>query len=163
MPPLTFEYEITQPEFSEMAWLRHRRSSRWIAGVVIGILIFLLGILFYKYADHWLGVVFLIMSIFLILMQWIVPSAVIRRTYRRNQKMFGKRIVTITGNGVQSDHELGRSEATWNMYEKFHETPRLFLLFQTADVVGILPKRVFAHPDDIEDFRALLVSRIPRK
>jgi hypothetical protein len=77
--------------------------------------------------------------------------------------MFGKRVVTITDGGIQSDHELGRSEATWNMYEKFRETPRLFLLFQSVDLIGILPKRVFSSPGDIEAFWDLLASKIPRK
>ena len=32
------KYEITLPEFREMAWLRHRSSIRWIIGICMGIL-----------------------------------------------------------------------------------------------------------------------------
>jgi hypothetical protein len=163
MPPLTFEYEITQPEFIEMAWLRHRSSIRWSIGVGVGIVGLVLGGLFYKYADHWVGAFTIAMSIFLLLMQFVIPTAAFHRAYRRNRKMFGKRVVTITDHGIQSDHELGHSEATWNMYEKFRETPRLFLLFQSADLIGILPKRVFTNPGDIESFRNFLASWIPGK
>ncbi len=160
---MKFEYEIARPEFIEMAWYRHRTSIRWSIGVAVGIILLVLGILFYQYADHWVGFFTIAMSILLLLMQFVIPTVAFRRAYRRNRKMFGERIVTIPDNGIQSDHELGRSEATWNMYEKFRETPRLFLLFQSADLIGILPKRVFRSPHDIGEFRALLASKIPHK
>jgi hypothetical protein len=46
------------------------------------------------------------------------------------------------------------------MYEKFCETPRLFLLYQSSDIIGIVPKRAFASPADLQQFRALIASKI---
>ncbi|MGZ7090791.1 MAG: YcxB family protein [Candidatus Angelobacter sp.] len=74
--------------------------------------------------------------------------------------MFGLRTVSISDAGFISDHPLGHSETTWNMYEKFRETRYLFLLYQSADLISILPKRVFASPADLDQFRALLTSKV---
>ncbi len=93
---MQLKYEITLPEFSEMAWVRHRSSIRWIIGICIGVMGFLLGCVFYVYADHGLGLFVIAASIFLLLMQFVIPSLVIRRSYRRNSRMFGMRTVTIS-------------------------------------------------------------------
>ncbi|HEY2114877.1 MAG TPA: YcxB family protein [Candidatus Angelobacter sp.] len=153
-------YEIKFPEFQEMAWLRHRSSIRWIIGICLGIFGLGLGLVFYVYSDHVSGLIIIGFSIFLLLVQFVIPSLVFARVYRRNSRMFGTRTVTISDAGIVSDHQLGHSEAGWNMYEKFRETQNLFLLYQTTDVIGIVPKRVFANPADLQQFRALIASRI---
>ena len=157
---MQLKYEITLPEFREMAWLRHRSSIRWIIGICMGILGLGLGFALYVYADHSIGLTLIAGSIFLLLLQWVIPSLVFRRVYRRNIRMFGTRTVTISDTGIVADHQLGHVESTWNMYEKFRETQKLFLLYQGADLIGIVPKRAFASPADIQQFRALITSNI---
>lgn len=154
------QYEIELPEFMEMAWLRHRSSVRWIIGICVGILGLLFGAIFYVYADHWLGFFLIGLSAFLLLLQLVIPSLVFRRVYRRNSRMFGERKVTISETGIVSDTQLGRAETTWNNYERFRETSNLFLLYQSADLIGILPKRVFASQEELDRIRTLLGSRI---
>jgi hypothetical protein len=154
------KYEITLPEFREMAWLRHRSSIRWIIGICIGIIGLGLGSALYVYADHSVGLILIAGSIFLLLLQLVIPSLVFRRVYRRNIRMFGMRTVIICDTGIVADHELGHVESTWNMYEKFRETQKLFLLYQGADLIGIVPKRAFANPADLQQFRALITSNI---
>ena len=157
---MQLKYEITLPEFREMAWLRHRSSIRWIIGICMGILGLGLGFALYVYADHSIGLTLIAGSIFLLLLQWVIPSLVFRRVYRRNIRMFGARTVTISDTGIVADHQLGHVESTWNMYEKFRETQKLFLLYQGADLIGIVPKRAFANPADLQLFRALITSNI---
>jgi hypothetical protein len=157
---MKLEYEIALPEFMEMAWLRHRSSMRWIIGMSIGVIGILLGTAFYIYADHGLGSVLFALSILLLFMQFVVPSLVFRRVYRRNSRMFGTRTVIIDETGIRSDHPLGHTEAAWDTYQKFGETRRSFLLYQSPDLIGILPKRVFADPADLEHFKALITSKI---
>ncbi len=157
---MQLEYEIELPEFMEMAWLRHRSSVRWIVGVCVGVLGLLMGA--FLWADRFLGVVLVGFSIFLLLMQLMIPSLVFRRVYRRNRRMFGVRTVNISDSGIVSDHQLGHSETTWQMYEKFLETKKLFLLYQSPDLIGILSKRAFPNTVDEEQFRSLVASKIRR-
>jgi len=154
------KYEITFPEFREMAWLRHRSSIRWIIGICLGVGGLMLGLVFFVYADHWLGLFLIAAFVFLLLVQLIVPSLAFARVYRRNSRLFGMRTVTVSDTGIVSDHQLGHTESAWNMYEKFRETPRLFLLYQTSDILGIVPKRAFASPADIEQFRVWIAAKI---
>ena len=86
---MQLKYEITPHEFSEMAWLRHRSSIRWIIGICVGIAGLLLGSVIYIYSDHGLGLILIGFSIFLLLLQLVIPSLVFRRFYRRNIRMFG--------------------------------------------------------------------------
>jgi hypothetical protein len=154
------KYEITFPEYKEMAWLRHRSSIRWIIGICLGIMWLGLGLVFYFYADHGLALFLIAAAVFLLLLQLVIPSLVFARVYRRNSRMFGMRTVTVSDTGIVSDHQLGHTESAWNTYEKFRETPRLFLLYQSADIIGIVPKRAFANPADLQQFRALIASKV---
>jgi YcxB-like protein len=154
------KYEITLPEFMEMAWLRHRSSIRWIIGICVGVVGLLMGAVFYVDANPVVGMILIAFSIFLLLMQFVIPSLVFRRMYQRNPRMFGMRTVNINDTGIVADHQLGHTESAWSMYEKFRETQKLFLLYQTTDVIGILPKRAFADVADIEQFRTLIASKV---
>jgi YcxB-like protein len=44
----------------------------------------------------------------------------------------------------------GTVEAKWSSFEKFKETKNLFLIYQTQDVIGIVPKRAFSSLEHIE-------------
>jgi hypothetical protein len=154
------KYEITLPEFREMAWLRHRSSIRWIVGICIASIGLGLGAALYVYSDRTVGLILIVGSIFLLLLQLVIPSLVFARFYRRNGRMFGLRTVTVSDTGIVSDHQLGHTESAWNTYEKFRETQKLFLLYQSTDIVGIVPKRAFASPADLQQFRALITSKV---
>ena len=143
-----------------MAWLRHRSSIRWITGICLGVGGFVLGLVFFVYAGHWFGIFLIALSVFLLLVQLIVPPLAFARVYRRNSRLFGMRTVTVSDTGIVSDHQLGHTESAWNMYEKFRETRNLFLLYQSTDIIGIVPKRAFASPADLEQFRALIASKV---
>lgn len=154
------EYEITLQEFLEMAWLRHRSSIRWIFGLCMVAVLFASGIFLYVFVAHDFGFYLMGLSGLLLVTLFVVTSLSFRRVYRRNSRMFGQRTVTVTETGFVSDHPLGHSEAAWNRFEKFRETARLFLLYQSADLISILPKRVFTTPAELEQFRSLLTSKV---
>ncbi len=158
---MKLEYEITLHEYREMAWIRHRASVRWIVGLCLSAVVFLFGILSYFYVAHDLGLYFIGLATFVAVLLFLVTNVSIRSIYRRNSRMFGPRTVTISDAGFVSDHPLGHSETSWNTFDKFRETKDLFLLYQSADLISILPKRVFASPADLDQFRTLLVSKVP--
>jgi hypothetical protein len=157
---MKFSYEITQHEFLEMAWLRYRASARWKFALSFWALLLVAGILLCVSAERALGFILLCASVLFLLMIIGITSLSFRRGYRRNPRLFGARTTTITDAGVVSDHPLGHVETTWNMYAKFRETKNLFLLYQSADLIGILPKRVFASPDELQEFRLLLTAKL---
>src|SRR5260221_6001026 len=125
-PAMQLQYQITLGEFKEMAWLRHRSSVRWILGLCVGAVGLIASAVFYIASDHSFGFFLFTVSLFLILLQCVIPGLIFRRFYRNNIRIFGPRTVTFDETGVTSDHELGRNEAKWSSYEKFRETKNLF-------------------------------------
>jgi hypothetical protein len=156
------QYQITLAEFKEMAWLRHRSSLRWMIGLCFGALVFIAGATLFALGDRGLSLVLILLSPLQVVVFTIVSSLTIRWTFRRNSRMFGPRTVTIDETGISSDHALGHNEAKWSSYQDFKETKNLFLLYHSADLIGILPKRAFASQAELEQFRALVTSKIPR-
>jgi YcxB-like protein len=95
--------------------------------------------------------------------QLCLPYMIHRKIYRRNPRLFEMRTVTFTDDGLRSEKATsGTIEAKWSSFEKFKETKNLFLTYQTKDVIGMVPKRAFSNLDDIEQFRNLLASKLPR-
>lgn len=70
------------------------------------------------------------------------------------------RTVTIGNEGIRSESEVSTIETKWNSFEKFRETPNLFVIHQTKDVAGIVPKRAFASQEEMAQFRNLIASKV---
>ncbi len=143
-----------------MSWLRHRTTIRWILGLCFGGIVFALGLFVYIFVAHDLGFILIGLAIFFMLLLVATTSFSLRRVYHRNRSFFGPRTITISEEGIVSDNPLGHAETTWDKYQQFRETKNLFLLYQSQDVIGILPKRVFATSSDLEQFKSLMATKI---
>jgi hypothetical protein len=53
-----------------------------------------------------------------------------------------------------------QSEVAWSRFVRVREGPDHFLLYRSADLYGIVPKRGFATAADLESFRNLATDRI---
>jgi hypothetical protein len=95
-----FEYEITQQEFLEMAWLRYRASARWKFALAFGALLLAAGIFFYFFADHSIGLILIGGFVFFMSLNTTVTALSFRRVYRRNSRLFGLRTTTIRDAGL---------------------------------------------------------------
>jgi len=122
----------------------------------------ILGVAIYQYLEHVIGVFFISLFAALIILQLIMPYIIHRRVYSRNPRLYGKRTEIFDNEGLTSDSDIAHVEIKWSSFEKFRETKNLFLIYQTKDVAGITPKRAFPGPEAVEQFRNLLVSKVPR-
>ena len=156
------EYEITLPELLQLSWFRRRSSISWIFAIVACATAVSLGVLLYVPADPWPSRLAGGSSAFFLLILLVVPSLNCRLVYRRNRRLFATRKVTISEEGIVADSQLGHAETNWESYVKFRKTKNLFLLYQSKDIVGILPKRVFTNQEDLEKVRALIASKVRR-
>ncbi len=89
-----------------------------------------------------------------------LPQIIHRIVYSRNRRLFGIRTVTIDSGGIRSESEVATIETKWSSFEKFRETPNLFVIYQTKDVAGIVPKRAFTRQEEIAEFRSLIASKV---
>lgn len=81
----------------------------------------------------------------------------------RNREIFRPRKLNISEAGILSDGPQGHIETPWSRYVRFRETKRLFMLYLSNDVKGIVPKRVFQDPAQMNSFRAFVSARVPMK
>lgn len=156
------EYEITLGDFLEISW-RHRRSSiSWIFAIAACALGVLSGLLLYMPADPWPYRIAGGLAGFFLLILLVAPPLNCRLAYRRNRRLFATRKISISEQGIVADSQLGHGETNWKSYQRFKETKHLFLLYQSRDMVVILPKRAFADQEDLEKVRALMVSKVQK-
>ncbi|MGN6369139.1 MAG: YcxB family protein [Phycisphaerae bacterium] len=69
------------------------------------------------------------------------------------------RTVTITNEFVAIELAAKYTRCQWEYFKHFHESPTLLLLYIAKNQAFIIPKRVFASPDDLELFRQLCQAR----
>ena len=159
---MQLQYEITPAEHLEMVKTVRIRPVRQLVRICLYGVGVILGVAIYQYLEHVIGVFFISLFAALIILQLIMPYIIHRRVYSRNPRLYGKRTEIFDNEGLTSDSDIAHVEIKWSSFEKFRETKNLFLIYQTKDVAGITPKRAFPGPEAVEQFRNLLVSKVPR-
>lgn len=56
-----------------------------------------------------------------------------------------------------------KSEVKWQAFTRFIESPKLFLLYFGGSGFYLLPKRVFQNQMEIDQFRKMALTEVPRK
>ena len=162
MSGMQVEYEITPADHLESVKVRYRTSVRRLLMIVLGSILLLLGLITYPYFDRSWSLLEIGLSIWILAVQLFLPRMVHRLAYYRNRPIFGLRKVNFDEHGVVADGPQGHVETPWTRYIQYRESRRLFLLYLTKDVSGIVPKRVFKNDSEVDAFRTLLSARLPR-
>ena len=157
---MQIRYEITPSDHLEMVIARRSRRGFKTFLSLIGLS---LAVISFWYIDLAFSTFLVLVFAALSLIEIFLPSIIHRRIYRRNRRLFSERTVTFDDEGVKSISDIGQVEKNWRSFEKFRETRNLFLLFQTQDCVGIVPKRAFQTQADVAQFSTLLTSKIGRQ
>jgi hypothetical protein len=71
--------------------------------------------------------------------------------------------MTATDDGITIAEPLSRHELKWFAFARVIETQNLFLLYLTEYSFHMVPKRAFADPTQIDEFRAMIENRITRR
>ena len=83
-----------------------------------------------------------------------------RRTFKANPLLSQPRTMELSDEGLTLRTETFSSVRVWSHFLFFYETPIAFLLFDSSRSAEILPKRAFATPDQLNEFRAFAQSHI---
>jgi hypothetical protein len=101
------------------------------------------------------------LSIAIALGAYEVPKARRRRQFRNSPLTDGERILRVNENGVAADFPNATVQYGWQAFTRYRETDLSFLLFSSADQIGVwIPKRVMS-PLQIEELRHILKARLP--
>jgi hypothetical protein len=156
------QYEITPADHLEKVKVVRGNSTTRVIRICLSVVGLSLGVLGYRYFGlYWSVGLISFFATFLVL-ELLLPCRIHRRVYYRNPRLFGMRTVTFDDDGLKSDSDVAHVEMKWTSFEKFKETNNLFLMYQTRDVVGIVPKRAFPSQEAVTQFRQLLASKVRR-
>ena len=84
----------------------------------------------------------------------------IEKDFRRHPDFAGRAHLFVDGETLRTESELERRETKWAAFTKDRETENLFVLYEGAKLLRILPKRAFAN-QQLSEFRDLLCSKLP--
>lgn len=68
--------------------------------------------------------------------------------------------VTFTTEGIYYLMDHIESHLNWRYFHRWSESAEGFLLIRAEDVFNFIPKRAFAKPAEIEEFRQLLITKL---
>jgi hypothetical protein len=84
-----------------------------------------------------------------------------RRKWFREPLFHTLHQVSASEDGVYFRMGIIESNLVWHYYQRFTESPDGFLLIYGNDSFNYLPKRAFASPEMIDQFRALAAKKLP--
>jgi hypothetical protein len=87
-------------------------------------------------------------------------SEAARRVWDNEPSLQLRRTLDADRSRVIIDNGQTRIERKWNSFRRFIESPNLFLLYTSDYAFDIVPKRAFASPAQVDEFRRLLEQQI---
>jgi hypothetical protein len=86
----------------------------------------------------------------------------LRRGWRLQPNLQLGRRVTIGDECIVVNDAQVRAEYKWSALQRYVESVNLFVLLPSEMILVMIPKRAFAGPADVDQFRALLDERVVR-
>jgi hypothetical protein len=164
---LPLKYSVSEDDFVAAAELalqtrsRFQSAQRWyLPGM--GIVIIAGSLVSRPWVTHSWGGMGAAMLIGLFLIRaGLAWKGTIRNQYRKVPTMGGPRTLEANDQGLHFISAVMDGRASWEVYERFAEDARTFILMQRGSRIFIpIPKRELA-PDQIEGLRELFQSHLP--
>ncbi|HET6249146.1 MAG TPA: YcxB family protein, partial [Tepidisphaeraceae bacterium] len=83
-----------------------------------------------------------------------------RANWRAQTNLHRPTTFEFSPDGMIETHELARCEYRWEFFPGFRESRETFLVYPSAMMFHIFPKRAFANPAEVDEFRAMLDEKI---
>lgn len=83
--------------------------------------------------------------------------------FRLQPKFRDKYSLTFTAQGIHFRTEHIESQIEWNLYTRVKIDPNSYLLYYGPASFTIIPKRVFAGPEQLKAFEELVGQKIPKR
>jgi hypothetical protein len=159
---MELRYKFTEEDALHASRVTSRQPWALFLFVLLLALMFVVGIFLVAHDLATIGWIWLAMSAALGFAVYEVPRIQIRRALRRNPSLHGEVVLALHDQGIESTFATGKSQLLWGAFTKCKETTYFFVLYMSPHRASFIPKRVMT-PQQIEELRALLRSRIPSK
>lgn len=163
--PIRIQVVYRHSDYNEAIWYHASRSpaargSKLMAGVML-----MLGIVtLFSHTSALLSAGLFAVAVF----QWFSPPwASLLKSYaaRRRSTNYGQEHdIEFSDSGIRVKTPKTDNALPWNRFIGAVESPASFLIYFTRHQFLVIPKRVFASPDQVGSLRKLLLSKVrPRK
>jgi hypothetical protein len=156
-------YQCTADDYGEAQRAHAKKSIGYYVLLVLGIATVLMGALIMLRVSINVGVWLALGGIFWL--SWFPFSFSkwrIGRDFRKHPNLGLPCTLVVDGEGLQMRSDVSQSQAKWDAYSKFLETPGLFLIYPGARMFFMIPKRAFSGMQ-ADEFRRLLQQKLQRK
>ncbi|MEG4009861.1 YcxB family protein [Microcoleus sp. Pol11C1] len=152
---MKLEYQLTLNDYLE-ASQGHLKSQSFLLWI-FSILFFLIGLLciIINPAD-WTGYCLFVGGIFYIPLIKLNQRYQLARLWKSQPNLREPTTLEFNEEGIIYKTFSVESNIKWQLYTKFRETKKLFMLYQFPHVFNILPKRAFMSNEQLDQFRELL-------
>jgi hypothetical protein len=166
---IKLNFELSREDWKEAVAIYHRRrASRhnlyWplvYAGFAATALGFLL-LVRRPDGGGWVGPVALMsIGLFVPLRLSAIRSAQVDEVWSQSERMIQPTAWELDDNGIRTTNPHRDVTYRWPAFSHWVEGTTVILLYQTADHILVIPKRVVAGPEQLSQLRQMLFDKIP--
>lgn len=163
---MNLNIQLTPEDYVRANYLNMRpRPAYKLAGyVLLALTILILGISFYRVVVSQAEMVVPLAIVgglaylaFFFGIRW--PQR-LKKIFRQQKSLHSPFAVEINDGMLFSKSEIGEVKLTWDHFIKWKENKYLITLYQSDIMLHIFPKRSFASPEELAQFRELLTKKV---
>jgi hypothetical protein len=102
------------------------------------------------------------LAVFWALLLFVFPRMRIQYVFKRNPYLNQESTIEVSEEGILNENPNMRSQRNWNMFIRWAENNRLFMVYSAPNQFLLLPKRAFG-PGEADQLRDLLRGKLPGK
>ena len=163
---MNLNIQLTPEDYVKANYLniRPRPVIKWAGYFMLLLAVLVLGISCYRCLVH--GEDGLIPSLLIGCLAYLAFffgyrfPARLKKLFRQQKSLQSPYQVDVTAEWMLTQNETGNSKLTWDYFRKWKEGKELFTLYQSDLMLHIFPKRFFASPEELTEFRELLRAKL---
>lgn len=154
---ITLHYQLTGDDTLECMDVHDPRiQANFVVGVVASLLLIAVGVAWITMvggkAVAWISIGFGLC----VCVSSILRRSQIRTRVRRQRNQLGPTELIVRETGLSVNEENSHSEVSWSRFVNLRQSKDHYLLYRSADLYSIVPKRGFANEEDLASFRDII-------
>lgn len=158
--------QLTPEDYVQACYInmRPRPILKWAGYLVLALTAFAIVIsLYFALADRegFFIPVFLVACLaYLALLFLFIQPKRVRKIFSQQKAMQIPYSYTVTEEAVMTKSEISEEKLPWNHFIKWKEGTNLFVIYHSDVMFRMVPKRCFASPEEMAQFRQLLETKL---
>jgi len=158
--------QLTPEDYAQSCYvhMRPRPIFKWAGYFVLSLAVIAAVIsLYFAFADRegfFIPVFLVAMLAYLAFLFLFIQPKRVRKIFRQQKIMQSPYSFTVTDEAVITKSDVGDTKLTWDYFVKWKEGKNLFMMYQSDVLYHMVPKRCFASPEEMTQFRQLLETKL---